>query len=69
MSGVITIIKGITFPSFSGKKCFFPEEGSLEDRGNMHSRAIVSLPDSFNIFSIMCARADSLVSSSAFEMV
>ena len=26
MSGVITIIKGITFPSFSWKKCFSPRK-------------------------------------------
>ena len=27
MNGVITIIKGITFPSFAWKKCFFPRKG------------------------------------------
>ena len=38
MSGVITIIKGITFPSFAWEKMFFPEEGWLEDRGNIHGQ-------------------------------
>jgi len=55
------------FPFVRLEKMFFPKEGSLDDRGNiLHGQ---SLPDSFSIFSIMCARADSLVSSSAFEMV
>ena len=58
------------FPFVRLEKMFLPKEGSLDDRGNiLHGQ---SLPDSFSIFSIMCARADSLVSSSsssAFEMV
>ena len=29
MSGVITIMEGITFPSFAWKKCFFRAEGPL----------------------------------------
>ena len=68
MSGVITIINGITFFRSLGKNVF--PRGRFEVVcSRQHSWAVVSLPDSFNIFSIMCARADSLDSSSAFEMV
>ena len=40
MSGVITIMKGITFPLFAWmEKMFFPAECPLEDRGNIfHGR-------------------------------
>ena len=39
MSGVITIMKGITFPSFASEKMFLPAEGPLEDRCNsFHGR-------------------------------
>ena len=65
MSGVITIIKGITFPSFAWKKCFSPRKVCWRIEATFTGHC--TLPDSFNIFSIMCTRADSLVYS-AFKM-
>ena len=57
------------FPFVRLEKMFFPEEGSLEDKGNIfHGQLYRCLIPS--ISSQLCvARADSLVSSSAFEMV
>ena len=60
------------FPFVRLEKMFFPEEGSrLFVRGNIHGQLYrcLILQYLLNIFSIMCARADSLDSSSAFEMV
>ena len=42
MSGVITIMKGITFPSFAWKKCFSPRKVRWRIEATF-SRAIVSL--------------------------
>ena len=67
MSGVITIIKEITFPSFAWKKCFSPRKVRWRIEATFTGNCIFAW--FLNIFSIMCARADSLVSSSAFEMV
>ena len=58
--------------SYRGAMAWNQLSNETREMGNLTSFKLaisVSLPDSFNIFSIMCARADSLVSSSAFKMV
>ena len=65
MNGVITIIKGITFPSFAWKKCFFPRKGRWRIEATFTGNYIVAWFFQY-LLNYVCKP---LVSSSAFGMI
>ena len=57
MNGVIIIYDNESncFPFVGLQKMFFSMEGSLEDRGNIFSRAVVSLHHPFFLQNLFCS--------------